>query len=82
VAPAVILPAPFSVQRMVPFEVVASLTVNGVVSHVSAITKPASAVGLSVIVNAFVSTAMPQLPGLVTVNVNVTTVPASEATGV
>jgi hypothetical protein len=56
--------------------------VKVVVSQISAVAKPASAVGPSVIVNDFVSTAMPQLPLPVTVRVNVTTFPISPATGV
>ena len=75
------LPSPSSVQLIVPTGAVASLTVNGVVSHVSAAGAPASAVGVSLMVIAFVSVATTQLP-LVTVNVSVTIVPASVATGV
>src|SRR5688500_4089105 len=59
----------------------ASLTVYAAFSHVSA-AAPASAVGPSVIVIAFVSTASAQLPLPFTVNVKVTTVPASPAAGV
>ena len=80
VAPAVILPAPFSVHRIVPFENEAPATVCVTFSHTSA-SDPALAVGLAVIVNAFVSTALAQLP-LLTVSVKVTVVPASPATGV
>ena len=77
------LPPPFSVHMMPALLVtLAPLTVNGVVSQVSAVAAPASAVGLSVIVNAFVSVATAQVPLPVTVKVKVTTLPASAATGV
>ena len=82
VAPAVILPAPFSVQRIVPFAELAPDTVNGVVWHVSTVAAPASAVGDAEIVSSLVSCAVPQPATPVTVMVRVTTVPASPTPGV
>ena len=79
-APAVILPAPFSVQEIVPLADVAPDTVWVVFTHTSA-SDPASAVGEAVTVTNLVSTAAVQLP-LLTVRVSVTTVPASAPTGV
>ena len=64
-----------------PFVAVASLTVKPAFSHVSP-GAPASAVGPSVTLNAFVSIASAQLPLPLTVKVKVTIVPASAAAGV
>src|SRR5690348_13912941 len=64
------------------FVALAPLTVNGVVTQVSPVGVPASAVGESVTDRAFVSTATTQLPLPVTVMVKITTVPPSAATGV
>ena len=80
VASAVIEPAPFSVQSMVPFADVAPATTKGVVWQTSELAAPASAAGASFTVSTFVSTASAQLPAPSTVKVNVT-VP-SAATGV
>src|SRR5688572_26656720 len=60
----------------------ASVTVNAAFSQVSAVAAPASAVGESVTVSAFVSIALAQVPLPSMVNVNVTIVPASDAIGV
>jgi hypothetical protein len=76
-------PDPFSVHTIVPFANVASVTVYALVSQVSAVAAPASAVGTAFTVKAFVSIASAHVPlAVVTVIINVTIVPASAAPGV
>jgi hypothetical protein len=69
---AVILPAPFSVQEIVPFEKLAPPTVKAALTQVSDEAAPASATGASFTVMTFVATASAQLPLPFTVKVNVT----------
>jgi hypothetical protein len=74
------LPAPFSVQAIVPFADVAPATVYAVFTHTSA-SAPAFACGEAVTASDFVDTALAQLP-FDTVSVKVTVVPASATAGV
>ena len=82
VAPAVMLPAPLWVHNIVPFVLLAPLTVNAAFSQVSA-SGPASTVGPSVMAICLVDVTNPQLAVVpVTVSSNDTVLFASAATGV
>jgi hypothetical protein len=76
---AVMLPAPFSVHSIVPFAELAPPTVKAVVTHVSELATPASAVGALFTVSTFVATALAQLPLPSTVKVSVTVASAALA---